>query len=79
MFKVYVIKSENGKSYTGHTSDLERRLIEHNSGKCKTTKVCCNWLVVYSEVFMTRSDAMKREKWLKSGVGRQFLEDKITR
>ncbi|PKK82700.1 MAG: endonuclease [candidate division Zixibacteria bacterium HGW-Zixibacteria-1] len=74
MYIVYVIKSASGRRYTGHTSDLERRLIEHNSGMCRTTKGESTWKVAYTEEYATRSDAMKREKWLKSGRGRDFLE-----
>ncbi|MEE9555170.1 MAG: GIY-YIG nuclease family protein [candidate division Zixibacteria bacterium] len=75
MFFVYVIKSSNGKRYTGYTSDLSRRLEEHNSGACKSTKSGNGWKVVYSEEFPTRSEAMKHEKWLKSGIGRKFLDN----
>ena len=78
MFIVYVLESGGGRRYTGHTSDLERRLAEHNSGMCKTTKTEADWRVVYVEHFGTRSEAMKREKWLKTGVGRRFI-DQVTR
>jgi putative endonuclease len=61
MFTVYVIQSASGKRYTGYTSDLERRLLEHNSGLCKTTKVDRNWQVIYSEEFTTRGEAIKIE------------------
>jgi len=77
MFAVYVLGSASGKLYVGHTSDLKRRLVEHNSGMCKTTKVDTDWQVVYSEDCTTRGQAMKREKWLKTGVGREFLINRI--
>jgi len=75
MFYVYVIKSDNGKQYTGQTSDIKRRLDEHNSGLCKSTKIGNNWRVVHLEKFPNRSEAMKREKWLKSGWGRKFIKE----
>ena len=73
MFTVYVLVDSRGRRYTGHTSDLARRLAEHNSGCCKTTKVSNRWFVTHTEEFESRSEAMKRERWLKSGTGRSFL------
>jgi putative endonuclease len=73
MFIVYVIESKTGKRYTGHCSDLGRRLAEHESGFCRTTKTDFGWKVVYTEKYATRGKAMKREKWLKSGAGRDYL------
>jgi len=75
MFTVYVLRSIKGKQYIGHTSDLERRLLEHNSGLCKTTKVDKDWQVIYSEEFTTRGEAVKRERWLKTGRGREFIKE----
>ena len=73
-FVVYVIKSINGRQYIGHTSDLDRRIVEHNSGMCKTMKVDTGWRVIYQESCSTRGEAMKRERWLKTGVGRDYLK-----
>jgi putative endonuclease len=77
-FWVYVLESETtGKIYIGHTSDLERRLREHNdgeSGKLRyTRKQMGPWRLAYSEDWTTRSEAMRREKELKSGQGREWL------
>lgn len=74
MFIVYVIQSASGKRYTGHTSDLKHRLEEHNAGLCKSTKIDKEWLVLLAEELANRSEAMKREKWLKAGAGRQFVQ-----
>ncbi|MFC1476154.1 GIY-YIG nuclease family protein [Candidatus Zixiibacteriota bacterium] len=78
MFWVYVLESGGGKRYIGHTGDLDRRLVEHNSGLCKTTKADRDWQIVYTEQFSTRGEAIKREKWMKTGVGREFIK-KVTR
>jgi len=75
MFTVYVLQSAKGKQYTGYTSDLGRRLSEHNFGLCKTTKVDSNWRVIYSEEFDSRGEAVKRERWLKTGKGREFIDE----
>ena len=74
MYTVYVIESLKGSRYTGHTNDLPRRLSEHNNGLCKTTKANTNWQIIYAEIFQTRGEALKRERWLKSGVGREYLK-----
>jgi len=72
---VYIRESAStGKRYIGQTDDLDRRVAEQNSREhnpCKfTSKHAGPWLV-YHETCATRSDAMRRERWLKSGVGRQ--------
>jgi putative endonuclease len=75
MFYTYVlISSKDGGIYIGHTSDLKRRLYEHNSGISKSTKHRFPFDLIYSEEFNTRSEAMKKEKFLKSGKGRDFIK-----
>ena len=76
-FYVYLIVSDEGHHYTGHTPDLQRRLAEHNGGMSHATKHGRNWRIIHTETYLTRSDAMKREKWLKSGMGRQRIKDNI--
>lgn len=74
MFYVYVLKSTTAKKhYIGQTSDLQKRLQEHNSGESKYTSAYIPWELVYSEEYETRSEAMKREKYLKSYPGRKWL------
>ena len=73
----YVLQSEEGYHYTGHTSDLELRIARHKEGTTRYTKRGKNWRVVYSKEFSTRGEAMKHEKWLKSGVGRDWLRQNI--
>jgi putative endonuclease len=74
MFIVYVLFSlKDKKRYIGFTSNLERRLTEHNSGKVKSTKNRKPFELVYSEEFTSKTDAMNREKFFKSGKGREFL------
>jgi putative endonuclease len=74
---VYVIKSEEGYYYTGMTENVERRLSEHNT-KTKPfwTKRGTNWEVIYLEEFEGREEAMKRERWMKSGHGKKLLKEK---
>ena|GEM_PF-227578 len=77
MFYAYVLKSrKNGKFYIGHTEDLQRRITEHNSNKHRTQFTALNgpWKLVFFETFSTRSEAMKRERFLKSGKGREYIK-----
>lgn len=80
MFFVYIIKSEEGYKYTGLTSDIDLRLKQHNDKSLSFwTKRGTNWKLVYKEEFLVQSDARKREKWLKSGIGRDYIKSlKIT-
>ncbi|WP_072993170.1 GIY-YIG nuclease family protein [Pseudozobellia thermophila] len=64
-------------AYVGLTSDLERRLKEHNGRKNVSTKKGVPWKVVHSEVFETRPEARKREKYLKSAAGRRWRKQNI--
>lgn len=78
MIKVYVIKNEFGKIYIGQTGNFEKRIQQHNDPKFDRrsyTKINKGeWILVYSEDFKTRKEAMKREKQLKSSRGRNFIK-----
>lgn len=78
-FFIYVIKSKEGFNYTGMTEDLELRLKQHNDKSLSFwTKRGTNWKLIYKEEFDNKSDALKRERWLKSGVGREYLNKKLS-
>lgn len=63
---LYIIKCADGTLYTGVTTDIERRLREHNSGKGgKYTRTRTPVILVHSEVYQTRAKAMSREAQLK--------------
>ena len=84
MFYVYVLVSETtGKRYVGQTNDLPRRVAEHNdpthNPRKHTSRNAGPWRLVHHERFPTRPEAMRREKWLKSGVGREWLDARIGR
>ena len=78
MYIVYVLKSmKNNKRYVGYTKlTIEKRLKQHNSGLNRFAKGNRPFKVLLTEEFNDKSDARKRELFLKSGVGRQYL-DKI--
>jgi putative endonuclease len=74
MYFVYVLENTaTNKHYTGFTADLTQRVGQHNSGVTKSTKNRGKWVLLYSEEFTTRSEAMRRERLLKSGQGREEL------
>ena len=78
MYYAYVLQSEiNQKFYYGHTKNLEVRLKEHNSGKTKSTKANIPYQIVFYEVCKTREDAIKREKFFKTGYGRDYIKEKL--
>jgi putative endonuclease len=73
----YILKSEStNSSYVGHTSNLEKRLAEHNEGKGLSTRCSRPWRLVYKEEYMTRSEAASRERYFKSVEGRLELKAK---
>ena len=74
IFYVYVIQSQaDGRFYKGMTSSLQERIDAHNSGYNTSTKYYRPWKLVYFEKFDTREQAREREKFLKSGQGRNFI------
>ena len=75
MFFVYVLYSEKtGKHYVGFAANLIQRIGQHNMGITKSTKNRGPWRLVYHESVETRADAMRRERYLKSGQGREELK-----
>jgi putative endonuclease len=76
MFYCYVLKSlKDKKYYYGHTANLTLRLDIHNKGKVKSTKGRIPFILLYYEVFETKSEAAKRELFFKSINGYIFLKE----
>ena len=75
---VYAIKSEvRAYIYVGMTNNLRRRISDHNKGYNRTTKPYIPFKLIYTEEFPSRIDARVKEKYLKSGVGKEFLKSII--
>ena len=75
MWFVYVLQSEVApRRYIGITTDLQKRLASHNRGATKSTKAWVPWKLVYSETYVCKREAAEKEKFLKSGVGREYLD-----
>ncbi len=75
MYYTYILQSEkNGKLYKGVTGDLKKRIKEHNAGNVPFTKSLRPWHIVYYAAFLSKADAMREEKFLKSGKGRERIK-----
>ena len=73
-YYVYILQSlKNNSLYIGYTSDLKKRLAEHNSGLSKATKPFIPYKLIFYEAFLNRIDAKNREIYLKSGYGRKSI------
>jgi putative endonuclease len=78
MFFVYAIRScVRNYIYVGLTNNVVRRVIEHNKQENTSTKTYAPFLLILKETYDTRIEARKREKYLKSGVGKEFLKSLI--
>ena len=79
-FFVYIIYSPLlDKFYVGYTSDLEKRLQDHNTGISDFTSKSSDWEIKYMESFPDRQLAMKREKEIKKKKSRRYIEWIITK
>jgi len=80
MYTTYILENKDGKKYTGSTSNLEERLSFHNdttTEKARFHRTTFNrgpWIVIFSKAFETRKESLDFEKYLKTGIGRQWLE-----
>jgi putative endonuclease len=80
MYYVYVIQSKKGKQfYTGFTRDLQNRFREHNADRVFSTKGRGPFELIYYEACLSEQDALDREKYLKSGMGKRYLKNRLKR
>ena len=74
MISVYVIEGGvSEKRYVGITNDLPRRLSEHRNNRSKAGQILGQFQLIHSEEFPDYPTARAREKFLKSGKGREWL------
>jgi len=76
MYYIYILLLNNNNLYKGYTSDLKRRIKEHYSGKVESTKYKKPKLIHY-EAYLLKSDAERREKFLKTTEGRRLFKCQI--
>ena len=78
MYYVYILQSVGDKSlYTGVTHDLKKRFQEHNDGLSNYTNKHRPYNLIYYEAYSNKLDAMQREKFLKSGRGREVVKKQL--
>lgn len=80
MHYVYVIRSnKDGKYYTGFTDDLRKRFNQHHSGENVSTKNRGPFKLIYYEASLSKHDAIDRERFLKTGMGKRYLKNRLKR
>ena len=74
MYYVYVLQSESDAGlYIGFSTDLKRRIAQHQTGESQATAHRGHWHLIYYEAYRMRQDAEGRERFLKSGAGRRYI------
>ena len=74
-YYVYVLKSiKKDNLYIGYTTNLIKRLKEHNHGLVFSTKSYKPWNIIHYEAYLDINDAKRREKYLKTNQGSRLLK-----
>jgi putative endonuclease len=80
MFYTYLLRSKKDKEwYTGCCADLKKRFKQHNDGESKSTKDRRPFELIYYEACLNKKDAFVREKYLKTGMGKRYLKNRLKR
>lgn len=74
-FYTYVLKSvKDGRLYIGSSANVIQRIKQHNAGEVEATKNRRPLQLVYYEARLEKANAQKRERYFKTGFGREFLK-----
>jgi putative endonuclease len=74
MFTLYILYSKSfDRYYVGYTNNMERRIYEHNRKKGKFTDAGIPWIIVHSELYCTKKEAMERERFIKSRKSKSVI------
>jgi len=77
-YYIYVLQSKKDTLlYTGYTHDLKSRIKEHNSGYVPSTKNRQPLDLIYAEWCLNQTDAIAREIYLKSGMGKRYIHNRL--
>lgn len=78
-YVVYFIESIKwpDRHYIGYTTDIKKRIKNHNQGIVISTKKFKPWKLIYAELYLDEKDAKGRERFLKSGSGWKFLKKQL--
>jgi putative endonuclease len=80
MYYIYVLRSLKDKNlYTGYTDNLRKRFNRHNKGLIASTKHRRPFQLIYYEACVNQQDATTREKYLKTGMGKRFIKNRLKR
>jgi len=80
MWYIYLLQSNKDNLwYTGCTNDLRKRFKEHNNGLVTSTKGRGPFKLIYYEACSNKNDAFAREKYLKSGMGKRYIRNRLKR
>jgi len=80
MYHFYIIYSKKAhKYYIGHTSNLSERLVKHNANHKGFTGTYCDWEIVYSEDYETKSEAYAREREVKNWKSSKMIQQLISK
>ena len=79
MYYTYLLECQDDKSwYIEQTGNLKKRIVEHQGGYgARTTSLKNNWKLIYYEAYTEKQDAIGRERFLKSGSGRTYLNKQL--
>jgi len=79
-FYVYILLSlKDGSLYIGYSTDLIKRVKQHNNGECLATEPYIPYKLIFYEAFLNRIDAKNREQYLKGGYGRKTIKALLNR
>jgi len=80
MFYIYMLRSKkDNKLYTGYTDDLRKRFNRHNKGDIVSTSFRRPFELIYYEASINQQDATAREKYLKTGMGKRYIKNRLKR
>ncbi|MDA1316923.1 MAG: GIY-YIG nuclease family protein [bacterium] len=77
MYYVYLLKLSNGDIYKGSTMNIQNRIKEHEVGKVRSTKHGLPVILIGYEAYQLKSDALRREKFLKTTEGLRLLRQQF--
>lgn len=78
MYYVYILHLTNNKLYTGYSGNLQRRIAQHQYGSVESTKNFKPLQLIHYEAYILEDDARRREKYLKTGEGKKFLNRQLS-
>ena len=79
MFVYVLLSKKDNKLYTGFTYDLRKRFNEHKTNQVVSTKHRGPFMLIYYEYCVNEQDARAREKYLKTGMGKRFIKNRLKR